>query len=94
MPVTPIVDPFELLAAHRLTTSMVEPRHDCSCGAVFHIDVDSEDPFKESGAHAGEVMEAAAEAARVILTRADERGVEFPPTFRERLEELSRPLKF
>lgn len=89
---TPVVDPFELLAAHRITTSMIEPRHNCSCGAVFHIDIDSENPYQASGAHIGEVMDAAAEAARVLLALADERGVELPPSARELLNELARPV--
>lgn len=71
---------------------MVEPRHDCSCGAVFHIDMDSDEPFKESGAHTMAVMEAAAEAARALLTLSDERGVLLPPAIRELLEECARPL--
>lgn len=84
-----LVNPFDLLDAHGITTSMSAPRHDCRCGASFVIDPFADDAFAASGGHIREVMIAAAHAARAFLARADNIGAELPESARDLLVQVA-----
>lgn len=84
-----LIDPFDLLNEHKITSSASAPRHDCRCGASFAIDLDAGRPFEGSGEHIREVMVAAAHAARALLARIDNRGSDLPAPVRELLEDIA-----
>lgn len=84
-----LIDPFELLEAHGITSSATAPRHDCRCGASFVIDMSADDPFAGSGGHIREITIAAAHAASAFLTLADNRGIDLPDSVRDMLVEIA-----
>lgn len=84
-----LIDPFELLEGHGITTSLVAPRHDCRCGASFVIDPSADDLYAASGGHIREVMIAAAHAATAFLAVAQNKGSVIPDEIREMLAEIA-----
>ncbi len=84
-----LVDPFELLEAHGITSSVSAPRHDCRCGASFVIDMSADQPFAGSGGHIRETTIAAAHAAAAFLARADNKGIDLPDEIRDMLVEVA-----
>ncbi|HEX9227648.1 MAG TPA: hypothetical protein VF885_13505 [Arthrobacter sp.] len=84
-----LINPFDLLEEHKITSSASAPRHDCRCGASFVIDLDAERPYAGSGEHIREVMVAAAHAARALLARVDNRGSDLPAPVRDLLEDIA-----
>lgn len=84
-----LINPFDLLNAHGITTSAVTPRHDCRCGASFVIDPFAENPYAGSGGHIREIMIAAAHAAQAFLDLADNNGAYLPDHVRDLLVQVA-----
>jgi hypothetical protein len=84
-----LINPFDLLNAHGIITSVITPRHDCRCGARFVIDPSAERPFEHSSGHIREIDIAASHAVRAFLAQVENKGIEMTESVRELMSEVA-----